>query len=379
MKCIYTDLYEKFRCVGGACPDSCCSKGWTITIDDSTLKKYDDIDGDFGKEIRACIEKRAGINFIKLDEKGRCPFLNDKNLCEICIKLSSEYLSYTCDNYPRKFIECEDIVSVTTMASCPEVARMLINMKEPLRLGFVDDGVQNKSIQNQARYNVVFDGLVATINVISAHEISFRSRLYAALTLNKYISDSLKYDTELEQADCIINEFVENWMLDNEFFDGINDEEVSGVWSFLYDLLDALGKINGLIASFGGFAYRCKRIDRNEEELFWKLKEKVHSAYGEYVIENILINYIFSLYMGAYSSKEDVFELVMKGIMFISVVDVMQCAHLLDNKRLTKEDMSLIISKTATFFDNTNAFSILLKRIESVNNENIIKQMIYLV
>ena len=42
----YPDYYEKFRCIGGACPDTCCA-GWEVDIDEETAEYYLQQEGEF--------------------------------------------------------------------------------------------------------------------------------------------------------------------------------------------------------------------------------------------------------------------------------------------------------------------------------------------
>ena len=39
MKVTVPDYYKDFKCIAGACEDTCCA-GWQIVIDKKTLKKY---------------------------------------------------------------------------------------------------------------------------------------------------------------------------------------------------------------------------------------------------------------------------------------------------------------------------------------------------
>ena len=47
----YPDYYEKFRCIGGACPDTCCA-GWEVDIDEETAEYYLQQEGEFGERLR---------------------------------------------------------------------------------------------------------------------------------------------------------------------------------------------------------------------------------------------------------------------------------------------------------------------------------------
>ena len=39
MEYIRPDYYDEFSCIGGACPDTCCS-GWQIVIDKESQDRY---------------------------------------------------------------------------------------------------------------------------------------------------------------------------------------------------------------------------------------------------------------------------------------------------------------------------------------------------
>lgn len=45
------DDFGSFRCIAGACPESCC-EGWQIVIDHDSLKRYQKDPTPFGKRLR---------------------------------------------------------------------------------------------------------------------------------------------------------------------------------------------------------------------------------------------------------------------------------------------------------------------------------------
>ena len=80
--------YKDFRCIASDCTENCCI-GWEIDVDEDTLAYYKSIGSDFSRRLCAAIapaDEQAGENahFI-LDERERCPFLNDKNLCDLLL------------------------------------------------------------------------------------------------------------------------------------------------------------------------------------------------------------------------------------------------------------------------------------------------------
>ena len=124
MKTYYPSFYEKFSCLCSGCPDTCCAK-WEIVVDENSVGEYKKISGKFGKKIRNNIVKDADGDYIFKLNKGRCPFLNDKNLCEIHINLGAEKTCEVCRQHPD-FIEIyDDFTEVCPSLSCPETVCLL--------------------------------------------------------------------------------------------------------------------------------------------------------------------------------------------------------------------------------------------------------------
>lgn len=119
--------YRKFRCIAGACQDSCCI-GWEIDIDEETESYYRETEGDFGQRLR---ENMEGNSFI-LRENGWCPFLNGEKLCDICIELGEEALSEVCTEYPRFTMEYPGVREKVLCLSCEEVGRIVFSDKEKI-------------------------------------------------------------------------------------------------------------------------------------------------------------------------------------------------------------------------------------------------------
>ena len=82
--------YRNFRCTADKCSDICCI-GWEIDIDSKTYDYYKSIGGEFGNRLYENIAETSVPHF-KLGKDERCPFLNDRNLCEIFINLGEDKL-----------------------------------------------------------------------------------------------------------------------------------------------------------------------------------------------------------------------------------------------------------------------------------------------
>lgn len=125
----YPEYYERFRCIGGSCPDTCCA-GWEVDIDDESGDYYRSVTGDFGKRLNEHICECDGERYFPLTKSNRCPFLNDKNLCDIYINLGEESLCQTCTEYPRYFMDIGNYEQVDMSLSCMELARIFYTETE---------------------------------------------------------------------------------------------------------------------------------------------------------------------------------------------------------------------------------------------------------
>ena len=147
--------FGKFSCIGGECPESCCT-GWKI---DWLSSEYDKLkNADMSDELRKLVERS-----FKEDEKGysikmsrtisfsadgeatvtkysgaRCPMQNrETGLCEIQKELGEEYLGLVCRYYPRRYFKHENVVFRSCSASCPAVLDLIFNDNRAMEREFV--------------------------------------------------------------------------------------------------------------------------------------------------------------------------------------------------------------------------------------------------
>ncbi|OON85448.1 hypothetical protein BXO88_12385 [Oribacterium sp. C9] len=119
----YPEYFERFRCIGGACPDTCCA-GWEVDVDPDSAEYYKSVKGEFGDRLRKHICEENGECYFPLAEKRRCPFLNDKNLCDIYSNIGEESLCQTCTEYPRYFMDIGNYEQMDMSLSCMELGRI---------------------------------------------------------------------------------------------------------------------------------------------------------------------------------------------------------------------------------------------------------------
>lgn len=163
---LYTipDYYKEFSCVADACEDTCCA-GWQIVIDEKSKKKYKKVKGPFRRRLHRCINWKEGV-FHQSDDK-RCAFLNDQNLCDMYTALGSKSLCKTCRLYPRHIEEFEGVREISLSLSCPEVAKILLAKKEPVKfLSFEKEGDEEYEDFDLLLYSKLADAREVMIEIL---------------------------------------------------------------------------------------------------------------------------------------------------------------------------------------------------------------------
>lgn len=126
MELIKPTYYDAFRCIAGACPDSCC-KGWAVQIDPTAAAMYAALPGALGDKLRAHLTEEEGDIILSLEADGRCPMWRADNLCRIHAELGESALCETCRDFPRLRHDYGDFVEIGLELSCPEAARILLS------------------------------------------------------------------------------------------------------------------------------------------------------------------------------------------------------------------------------------------------------------
>lgn len=130
---------KSFACIGGECEDSCCA-GWQVTLDKKSYKTYKNLkDSQLAKSLQKSMKRNksdsatpANYASFHLDEHGRCPMLNQENLCSIQLNVGEDLLSPTCKTYPRVLNRVDGTNEMSAKLSCPEIARLVLLNKEKM-------------------------------------------------------------------------------------------------------------------------------------------------------------------------------------------------------------------------------------------------------
>ena len=115
--------YKNFHCISSECKDNCCVGGWQIDIDEETAEYYSTVNGDFGKKLRDNIDYD---NLCFRLKDGKCPFLDNNNLCGIYKELGEEHIGIVCDQFPRFTEYFGNVKERGIGLACEEAAKIIL-------------------------------------------------------------------------------------------------------------------------------------------------------------------------------------------------------------------------------------------------------------
>ncbi len=118
-------FYSQFRCIAGACPDSCC-KEWDVQVDDGAAALYRTLPGSLGDRLRQVLRDTEDGTVMTIED-GRCPMWRQDGLCRIQAELGEAALCRTCREFPRLTHDYGDFVEYQLELSCPEAARLILS------------------------------------------------------------------------------------------------------------------------------------------------------------------------------------------------------------------------------------------------------------
>ena len=160
MKIIVPEYYPQFRCKAGACRHSCCI-GWEIDIDAETQERYRTETGVLGERLRKQIETDGDTAWFRLDEKERCPFLNESGLCDIILQRGEDALCQICRDHPRFRFDFSDRTEMGLGLCCEEAAERIVHLETPVRLiTLSDDGGNEQPEREETAFLVRRDELI---------------------------------------------------------------------------------------------------------------------------------------------------------------------------------------------------------------------------
>ena len=150
MKQIAPDYYDRFKCIAGACKHNCCI-GWEIDVDEYTMEYYSSVKGEFGDRLKNNISLEDDAPHFCMAENERCPFLNEKNLCDIILTLGEDALCDICADHPRFRNYFSDREEIGLGLCCESAGQLILNNTEKVQLVCIYDDGETEELTEEER------------------------------------------------------------------------------------------------------------------------------------------------------------------------------------------------------------------------------------
>lgn len=205
MKQLNLEFFDTFECIGSDCPDNCC-RGWAIEIDDDTADIYRHVKGAFGNRLRESLTENDGKCYIRLNDAGKCPLLNERNLCEVYRHLGPDKMSEVCKKYPRTIWLHGDIIFRGLTLSCYEAARLILSHRGPINFNFAEVETDAPPTQNWSLFNILIDGMVTSVRIMQNRDFSIFIRLRLLVSFNDMLQQALDAEND-EECHILLDAF----------------------------------------------------------------------------------------------------------------------------------------------------------------------------
>ena len=348
MKVRKPDYYDRFRCIAGACGDSCCI-GWEIDINQEQRPIYEqfskryaeatDSRGELGRRMKTCIDWENG-HFILQGKEERCPFLNREKLCDLILELGEDSLCDICREHPRFYDWYDGLTEVGVGLCCEAAGRLILEKEEPVRFVTVEgeDSAENvtEAIGVSVKDVAEADGdeLAALAPLFAAREQAIAILQDRNRSIWQRLSSFVFYVGDLQEE------------LDFGGLEGLEDvspelecEEIPWNDVSLYrDMLQICGELEAIDDSWPQTIFCLETLTEDPDE-FTALQQEMMTTYEhrEYEYEHLAVCFLYRYFMKCRADG----DLLSRGRLAVFCVLLI---HLLDirtyqrSRKLTTED-----------------------------------------
>ncbi len=358
MKLFSIDKISEFRCTGGRCPDTCCA-GWdNIPIDEPAFRFYQTVEGSIGEELRKEISHTEGedARFI-MNEQGRCPFLNDDNLCRLVLTLGEDKLCFTCDTYPRKKEIYGDVMFAWLSISCPEAAKKLLSRKEKLTSYLTDYDEPGSTVSDYDRelFDIFIASFADCIDILQNRSLSIGERISICLLFIYQLDTNLKLGTDTSGLLALFSDPANAESLALKLDPTVDITSKIKLFNFIYQAIGKSGfkRYDNLYGLFDKFLPYCSRNDMSDvlDELYRYyacFKEETLQIELEQLLVYCFTHYYFKDFSRRCFMRNITFIVVLVQLYICFVVfSSLEAGHLTDF-----EDRVLFISRLSRLFEH---------------------------
>ncbi len=308
MKITTPFYYKDFKCIAGACTDTCCA-GWDVDVDEASYKYYKSVKGSFGKRLKSVMVKseEGGCTFTL--NNGRCPFLNDENLCDLYIALGEENLCDTCAEFPRFINEYGNTREIGIAPSCITAGEIIFNYKDKLVFEITENDEFPKTYNDidPLTYIQLTSARKMAYSIVQNRAYTINDRCVLLLEFAKKIQKHLDNERD-ELIVNVVNAFkdmdYQQSVLDNskKKYSGFDDTAYKYIYKY-FDKFKGMEVINPdwfkVLEVNSEFMQDC---DKNGmSDFFNKMYDEFDTYYEDrqFEYEQLLVYYVYRYFLDA--------------------------------------------------------------------------------
>ena len=361
---IYTipDYYKEFKCTADKCEDTCC-EGWQIVIDEQSLKRYKKVRGDFMWRMLRSVDWMQGV--FRQDKEKRCAFLNEQNLCDLYTACGEKSLCKTCKLYPRHIEEFEGVREITLSISCPEVARILMDKKEPVTfLSYEKEGEEEYEDFDPFFFSILEDARKAMIEILQNRELPLSKRILLVLGMAHDMQGRVNRQ---EMFDCfsVIEKYQgeKAWKFADEYLAAERDMAwTREMFDKLYEL-ELLREEWDMLLQEAEVMLYCDSEQKyraiSDEFAAWA---KAHTD-AEIHLEQLLVYFLFTYFPGAVYDGEIYAKVQMAVYCTWMIYELWMARWLKNEKTLDVEEMTDLVYRFSREVEHSD---VNLKHVEKI-------------
>ena len=299
MKIRVPDYYKDFKCIADKCEDTCCA-GWEVDVDDDSYEYYKTVTGPFGDRIKSVMvppteEEEACFTL----NNGRCPFLNDNNLCDLYTELGEDKLCDTCTNYPRFIEEYGSLREIGIALSCKTAGELILksDKKVTFELTENDEMVSTYNDIDPELYMMLMASRKTAFDIAQNRDFDIVMRYCLVLEYAKDIQDMIDKGTLSKIMNIKNNYSNEEYLRERtKTFNILHNEEYTR-YSYIYEYLKIFDDFEIINKSWTDMVNHEKEYmyEQSSNEEYKSRYNRFEQYYHEkeYEYEQLLVYFIF--------------------------------------------------------------------------------------
>lgn len=337
MKIRVPDYYKDFKCIADKCEDTCCA-GWEVDVDDDSYEYYKTVTGPFGDRIKSVMvppteEEEACFTL----NNGRCPFLNDNNLCDLYTELGEDKLCDTCTNYPRFIEEYGSLREIGIALSCKTAGELILksDKKVTFELTENDEMVSTYNDIDPELYMMLMASRKTAFDIAQNRDFDIVMRYCLVLEYAKDIQDMIDKGTLSKIMNIKNNYSNEEYLRERtKTFNILHNDEYTR-YSYIYEYLKIFDDFEIINKSWTDMVNHEKEYmyEQSSNEEYKSRYNRFEQYYREkeYEYEQLLVYFIFRYYLKAVND-DDVFSKVKMAVVSFLIIKDLDVLRFCDNE-----------------------------------------------